>query len=79
MTANIDIRGDQKQDVLTVPVEAVFRKGGRDIVYKIEDGQPIPTPVELGLVDIARAEVVAGLAEGDQVTLEEPPDTLVGG
>ncbi len=79
MTANIDIRGDQKQDVLTLPVEAVFRKGGRDVVYRIENGRPILTFVELGLVDIARAEVVAGLAEGDQVSLEEPPDTLVSG
>ncbi|MEE9133328.1 MAG: efflux RND transporter periplasmic adaptor subunit [Gemmatimonadota bacterium] len=75
MTANIDIRGERKDDVLTVPIEAVFRKDRRDIVYRLEEGQPVATPVELGLVDIARAEVVDGLAEGDQVSLEEPPET----
>jgi HlyD family secretion protein len=79
MTANIDIRGERKEDVLTIPVEAVFRKAGRDVVYRIEDGQPVEIPVDLGLVDIARAEVVAGLEAGDQVTIEEPPDTLAGG
>jgi multidrug efflux pump subunit AcrA (membrane-fusion protein) len=78
MTANIDIRGDRKEDILTIPVEAVFRKGGRDVVYRIEDGQPVQTEVELGLVDIARAEVAEGLEQGDLVALEEPPDTLAG-
>jgi RND family efflux transporter MFP subunit len=79
MTANIDIRGERKEDVLTIPVEAVFRKAGRDVVYRIEDGQPVEISVDLGLVDIARAEVVAGVEEGDLVTVEEPPDTLVSG
>jgi len=78
MTANIDIRGERKEDVLTLPVEAVFRKGGRDVVYRMEDGLPVETAVDLGLVDIARAEIIGGLEEGDEVTVEEPPDTLIG-
>ncbi len=78
MTANIDIRGEQKTDVLTIPVESVFRKAGRDVVYRVENGRPVEAPVELGLVDIARAEIVEGLTEGDLVSLEEPPDSVVG-
>ncbi|UCC71218.1 MAG: efflux RND transporter periplasmic adaptor subunit [Gemmatimonadota bacterium] len=77
MTANIDIRGERRADVLTIPVEAVFRKDGEDVIYKIENGQAILTPVTLGLVDLARAEVVNGAAEGDLVALEEPPDTAI--
>lgn len=79
MTANIDIRGERREDVLTIPVEALFRKDGDDVIYKMVDGQPVATPVTLGLVDIARAEVVdGGVAEGDLVALEEPADTLTG-
>jgi len=78
MTANIDIRGERKEDVLTIPVEAVFRVDRADVVYRIENGLPVSTPVTLGLVDLARAEVTDGLSEGDLVTLEEPPDTSNG-
>lgn len=82
MTANIDIQGPQRANVLTVPVEAVFRKGGRDVVYRIVNGQPVQTPVTLGLADIAKVEVIAGLQDGDTVALEDPtrprPDTARG-
>ena len=74
MTANIDIRGQRREGVLTVPIEAVFRKEGRDVVYLMVDGEPVETPVEIGLVDIASAEIVEGVSEGDLVALEEPPE-----
>ncbi len=38
MTANIDIMGDKREDVLIVPVEAVFQKGDEDIVYVKKPG-----------------------------------------
>lgn len=78
MTANIDIIGERREDVLTIPVEAVFRQDGDDIVYRIENSQAVATRVTLGLVDLARAEVIDGVAEGELVALEEPPDTLAG-
>jgi RND family efflux transporter MFP subunit len=78
MTANIDIQGEQRESVLTIPVEAVFRKNGGEVVYGLENGKPVAIPVTLGLVDLARAEVLEGLAEGDVVSLEEPVDTVAG-
>jgi HlyD family secretion protein len=33
MTANIDVIGEKREDVLTVPVEAIFKKDETDIVY----------------------------------------------
>ncbi|MGH7544578.1 MAG: efflux RND transporter periplasmic adaptor subunit [Gemmatimonadota bacterium] len=72
MTANLDVEGPRRDSVLTVPIEAVFRKGGGDVVYKIVKGQPVQTAVTLGLVDIARAEIVDGLQAGDSVALEDP-------
>jgi HlyD family secretion protein len=72
MTANIDIEGAHKENVLTVPVEAVLHRDGRDIVYRMTGGRPEPSPVTLGLVDIARAEITEGLQDGDVVALEDP-------
>jgi multidrug efflux pump subunit AcrA (membrane-fusion protein) len=33
MTANIDVMGERREKVLTVPVEALFRKDEKEIVY----------------------------------------------
>lgn len=72
MTANLDIAGAHKEGVLVVPIEAVFHKDGRDIVYKMTGTEHVATPVTVGLVDIARAEITDGLFAGDAVALEDP-------
>jgi HlyD family secretion protein len=72
MTANLDIEGAHKEGVLVVPIESVFHKDGRDIVYKMTGTQHAATPVTVGLVDIARAEITDGLQAGDVVALEDP-------
>jgi multidrug efflux pump subunit AcrA (membrane-fusion protein) len=33
MTANIEVAGEQKQKVLTVPVESVFKRDDQEVVY----------------------------------------------
>ena len=43
MTANIDIRGERKEEVLTIPVEAVFRKGG-DVAFIVEELKAVFDP-----------------------------------
>lgn len=72
MTANLDIEGAHKEGVLVVPIESVFHKEGRDIVYKMTGAQHTAAPVTVGLVDIARAEITEGLQAGDVVALEDP-------
>jgi HlyD family secretion protein len=45
MTANIDVNGERKDKVLTVPVEAVFQRDGAEIVYvkkKLDPNAPPP-------------------------------------
>lgn len=45
MTANIDIEGERREQVLTVPIEAVYQKDDADIVYvKRQTPLPQPTP-----------------------------------
>jgi len=36
-------------------------------VYKLQDGQPVPVTIRVGLSDGQRTEVLEGLAEGDRV------------
>ncbi|HXI03127.1 MAG TPA: efflux RND transporter periplasmic adaptor subunit [Candidatus Saccharimonadales bacterium] len=37
MTANIEIKGDKVEQVLSVPVESIFRKDNREVVYVLKD------------------------------------------
>ena len=41
MTANIEVRGEKKEGVLTVPVECVFLRGEEEIVY-VKRPEPLP-------------------------------------
>lgn len=72
MTANVRIVGPNRSGVLRLPVEAVFLNEGKPIVYKLVNGQPARTPVELGLGDLSYVEVLSGVATGDTVALEDP-------
>jgi len=72
ITANVDIAGMERDGVLTVPIESVFRVDGRDVVYLMDGGRPEPRKVEVGLVDTRRVEILAGLEAGDVVAAEDP-------
>lgn len=72
MTANVRIAGPSRDDVVRVPVEAVFVVEGRPIVHKVAGGETTRTPVSLGLSDLVFVEILDGLAAGDSVALEDP-------
>jgi HlyD family secretion protein len=46
MTANIEVRGDKVDKVLSVPSEAVFKKNDREIVYVLKKAFDDPKPGE---------------------------------
>ncbi len=49
MTANIEVIGERKDKVLTVPVEAVFQRDGAEVVYvkkKLDPNAPPPTKTQ---------------------------------
>jgi HlyD family secretion protein len=49
MTANIEVVGERKDKVLTLPVEAVFQRDGAEIVYvkkKLDPNAPPPVKME---------------------------------
>lgn len=69
MTANIDIRTDERKGVLWVPVRAVFSDAEGKRFVRIPDGlstRDVPVSVGLRGSD-GRIEILSGLKEGDSI------------
>lgn len=99
MSANVEILGTRRDDTLSIPLEALQRRAGDTVVYRLKstltpkeigkardalDGRSKfvwlsenwkdyfePVKVEAGIATLERVEIVAGLAAGDQVALED--------
>jgi HlyD family secretion protein len=71
MTAEVAILVEQRDGVLTVPLEAVLprRVGGTQVAVKQADGGFLWREVKLGATDDRRVEVKAGLESGERVAL----------
>ena len=63
MTANIEIRGEIREQVLTVPVESVFVRGEEEMVY-IQRETPLPK-------EIIESEEGEEAVEGEEVAAEK--------
>ena len=59
----------EKADALRVPVGTLFRREGKWTVFRVVGGRLEARGVELGLRGARDAEIVAGLAQGDEVVL----------
>jgi HlyD family secretion protein len=55
--------------VLTIPRNALHTQGQANFVYRIVDGSARRTPVDVGIINLDRAEITHGLNENDQVIL----------
>ncbi len=77
MFAELAIDTMSKQGVLTVPVGAVLPKGGRDIVYVVDqDNRAQVMEIETGIKNDQYMEILSGLTAGQQVIVKG--NTLVG-
>ena len=72
MTASVTILLDARENVLALPVRAVKRERGKNVVYVVTDGQPERREIKIGWKDGQWIEVSAGLAEGESVLLAAP-------
>jgi HlyD family secretion protein len=68
----------QADDVLKVPVGALFRRGEGWAAFVVDEGVVRQQDVQLGERNDTHGQVLAGLTEGQTVVLH-PPDTLTGG
>lgn len=60
----------ERKHVLTVPREAVHTGSNQQaFVYKVIKNRLVQTPVTTGLINLVRAEIVSGIAEGDTIAI----------
>ena len=69
MSATINFMMDERNNVLVLPLTAVKKKGGRSYIFQRPNGKVKATQVQTGLENDDKAEIVSGLAEGEQVVL----------
>lgn len=74
MTANIEIQGDHSEGVVTVPIEAAYKRDDCYVVYVFDgsEDEPVRREVETGVSNISTVEIASGLEEGDVVALYDP-------
>ena len=72
MTANVQIIVADRRDVVTVPSEALTRKGGQSFVtVEATDGTAQEVAVTVGITDGATVEIISGLDAGQTVQLRK--------
>jgi len=70
MTATCEFIIGHKEDVLRLPNVAVQEKQGEHSVFVLRTGQPMDTPVEIGVVGDNFTEILSGVDEGTEVVLQ---------
>jgi len=71
MTASIVIETVKKDNILTVPNDAIIDKEGKTFVQKNGSDQNHLTEVTLGLKGLTKSEIVKGLTDGDTIILPQ--------
>lgn len=70
--AEADLQLDHKENIPSVPVQALSHRGGQTSVFVVTpDGTLEQRPVEIGLQTSSDAEIVSGLNEGEQVVISD--------
>lgn len=69
MSATINFVMGLRENVLTLPLNAVKKKNGRSYVFVEENGEVAAKPVQTGLENNSSVEVVSGIAEGALVVI----------
>ncbi|SDR76479.1 efflux RND transporter periplasmic adaptor subunit [Opitutus sp. GAS368] len=59
----------ESEQVLKVPVSALFRRGGESAAYVVRGGRAVLVPVEAGRSSGSEVQVLKGLTAGDEVIL----------
>ena len=73
VSAEISVTIDKREDVLTIPANALFEKEGKNYAFKIiGKNKAKKTEIEIGLTSDKNVEVTKGLAENDHVLTTLP-------
>ncbi|MBI3578669.1 MAG: efflux RND transporter periplasmic adaptor subunit [Ignavibacteriales bacterium] len=72
MTTSSEIVMETLPDAIYIPLESVFEKDGKAVVYKMDGSSAKPQPVEVGVKNTNFIVITNGLKEGEKVTLRDP-------
>jgi multidrug efflux pump subunit AcrA (membrane-fusion protein) len=75
MTARVEIEVEERAKALFVPLEAVFEREGRSVVY-VAGRRPRPRGVVLGPSSADFVVIEKGLSRGERVLLRDPEAAL---
>jgi len=67
MSANVDVRVAEKDDVLSLPTNVIIGRGTKRSVYLIDQGVARERSIQIGMSSWERTEIASGLAVGDRV------------
>lgn len=72
MSGDLHVVVDQAPKVLSLPVEAIFKRGEKSVVYVMKRGKPREREIVAGKILGKRIIIQKGLEEGEEVCLTEP-------
>ena len=72
MSVQVEVVSRVLQNVISIPVEAVFEEGGQLLVYRKAFSGPEKVPIKIGASSDSAVEILEGLNEGDEVFLYRP-------
>jgi multidrug efflux pump subunit AcrA (membrane-fusion protein) len=70
LSATVNIVIQESGEVLMVPTRAITRQGLTTTVQKVVGTGTEQTPVQIGITDGTNTEIISGLNEGDQVSIQ---------
>lgn len=70
--ARVALQVKSSANALTIPVQAISYTGGEARVFVYREGRVRQKAVELGITNRDAVEVLSGLAEGEQVVVDDP-------
>lgn len=74
MTANLTIPLQSAENVLALPLAAVFTDNGERFAYVKQGGRFTRVPIRIGVTDYDFAEITSGLSGGEIVSLVTPAE-----
>jgi macrolide-specific efflux system membrane fusion protein len=78
MNASVDFMVQDKQGILIIPVEAVYKENGENyvLVSQANGKEPLKTAVSLGISDDKKIEVISGINQNDRIIVKTKKYTL---
>jgi RND family efflux transporter MFP subunit len=67
MFAQVRIRGDERQNAVLIPNQAIVQRSGKSVAFVMVDGKAQIRDLQLGVTDGRLTEVTDGLEPGDQL------------